>query len=60
MTTIYTIDVRLSVDVEQGEHGLFYATSPLIRGLLTVGASADEALAKVPAAIYDLSAAARS
>lgn len=41
------INIDLPIDVEQGDAGLFYVTSPNIRGLLVTGQTENEALDKV-------------
>lgn len=56
-TTISIDDFPL--DIEQGKSGLFYVTSPLVRGLLVSGRSENEALDAVPQTLLDLAAAAR-
>ena len=51
------IDIIFPIDVEQGEAGLFYITSPLVRGLLVTGRTENEALDKVQQALTDLAKA---
>lgn len=53
------IDIIFPIDIEQGKAGLFYVTSPLVRGLLVTGRTENEALDKVQQALADLDACAR-
>ena len=48
---------HIRVEVKEGKTGLFYATSPDLRGLLVTGRSADELERNIPEAIGDLSKA---
>ncbi len=51
-------DFRL--DIEAGNKGLHFATSPSLRGLLAVGRTREEAERNVPEALSDLYAAAQA
>jgi hypothetical protein len=50
--------IMLPLNIEKGKHGLFYITSPVIRGLLVATPTLDGALAEVQRAIDDLASAA--
>ena len=50
-------DFRLNI--EKGETGLYYATSPDVKGLLAVGATSEEATTMVPDALAELYKAAQ-
>lgn len=52
-----TTEVRLPIKVEQGEAGLWYVTSPLIKGLLVAAHSEVAALRKVQSALTDMARA---
>ena len=47
-----TFDIPLTID--EGNHGLFYVTSPMIKGLLISGATADEAIDKVQSVLQEM------
>jgi hypothetical protein len=46
-----TVSVFFPVDVQHADAGLFYVTSPLVRGLLASGKTEADALAKVSGAL---------
>lgn len=48
----------LRLEIEKGTTGLWFVTSPDVRGLLISGLTPDAALAAVPGALRDLAAAA--
>jgi predicted RNase H-like HicB family nuclease len=52
-----TIETTVAVDIEEGEAGGWYASSPMVKGLLLFGHSRDELLARIPGAIRELTAA---
>ena len=51
------IQATVAVDIERVKAGLWYASSPMIKGLLVAEHSREELLAKLPSAIGDLAAA---
>lgn len=52
--TIVTVLCGVPVEIERGEHGLYYGTSPKVRGLLVTGNTYDEVVEQVPRAIEEL------
>lgn len=54
---VHHCDANISVQVERGKHGLYYGTSPDVKGLIVAGDSVDDVLANVPKAVDDLRAA---
>ena len=48
----------LPIEIQKGEHGLFYIGSPLVRGLFVTGQTEEAALAKVDGALRELAKAA--
>jgi predicted RNase H-like HicB family nuclease len=44
----------IPIDVELGENGLYYGTSPAMKGLLVTGKTAEQVMEKVPAAIAEM------
>lgn len=52
------VTIRIPIDVEQGDAGLFYITSPLLKGLLVAERTEKEALASLPSRIEDMAVAA--
>jgi hypothetical protein len=52
-----TLSIEFPIDIEQGEAGLVYVTSPLVRGLLIARETEAEALAEAPQALADLTKA---
>jgi uncharacterized protein YuzE/predicted RNase H-like HicB family nuclease len=48
----------IPIEIEEGEHGLFYGTSPAMKGLLVTGDSVEHVMSRVPQAIEDMRAAA--
>jgi hypothetical protein len=50
--------VMLPLNIKRGEHGLFYITCPVIRGLLVAEPTFAKALAEVQTAIDELADAA--
>lgn len=59
MTTI-EIDAKIPIDIKQGDSGLFFGTSKLVRGLLVTGKSEDEVIRKAPGLLRDLSDACKA
>jgi len=57
MTTTSTYAVIVRVKVEEGKAGLFYATSPDLKGLLVAKPTLNELDEAIPRAISDLYAA---
>ena len=51
------VNFDVPVDVEEGDAGLWYVTSPLVRGLLVADKTEEAALARVPAALRELAGA---
>jgi hypothetical protein len=49
---------EISISIRRGEHGLYYATSPQLKGLLVAKSSVREVLERVPNAISELQAVA--
>lgn len=52
MKTFRVEDVELYI--EKGVHGLYYGTSPNIKGLLVTGGTQEEVIDKTPNAILEL------
>lgn len=52
--TEFWMPVEIVLDVEMTKSGLHVITSPLIRGLMVVGETREEALSKVEKSIRDL------
>ncbi len=52
------VTVRIPIDIEVGDGGLTYVTSPFIRGLLVAEKTEQDALDKLPNSIEDLASAA--
>lgn len=48
----------IPINIEEGQHGIFYGTSPAMKGLLVTGGSAQEVMDRVPQAIEDMRAVA--
>jgi predicted RNase H-like HicB family nuclease len=48
----------IPIDVELGENGLYYGTSPAMKGLLVTGKTAEQVMERVPSAIAEMRAAA--
>lgn len=48
-------DIPISIDL--GKHGLYYGTSPAVKGLLVIGNSVKDVMAKIPQALTELRAA---
>jgi predicted RNase H-like HicB family nuclease len=44
----------IPVNIELGEHGLYYGTSPALRGLLVIGDSVEQVRERIPAALEEL------
>ena len=55
-----SVTVRIPVDVEDGDHGLCYITSPFIKGLMVAEPTENLADNKVRDAIEDLACASAS
>jgi predicted RNase H-like HicB family nuclease len=51
------VTATIAVDIERDESGLWFVTSPMIKGLLAVAHSLDEARLGAPVAIDNLSLA---
>ena len=51
------VTIDLPVEIEHGETGLSYLTSPLITGLLIAGVSEDDVLRRVQGSIVNLTTA---
>lgn len=49
--------LTISVQIEKGSHGQYYATSHDLRGLLAIGISPDDLMDGIPEAITSLFAA---
>jgi len=56
-TSLMIDGVLINIEIEEGTSGLFFATSPEVRGLMVSGHSKEECIAKVPFALIDLKAA---
>lgn len=46
--------MKIQINIEQGEHGLYYATSPYIKGLLVAEVSVLKCLQALSNAYLDL------
>jgi predicted RNase H-like HicB family nuclease len=46
------------INIQLGEHGLYYGTSPHIKGLLVTGDSVEQVMGRVPGAIAEMRVAA--
>jgi predicted RNase H-like HicB family nuclease len=44
----------IPITIERGKHGLYYGTSPALRGLLVAGKSIKDVMARIPQAITEL------
>lgn len=44
----------ISIEIKQGEHGLYYGTSPNLKGLLIAGESPEGVVAQAPSVIAEL------
>lgn len=42
------------INIELGEHGLYYGTSPAMKGLIVIGDSPEQVMGRVPKAIEEL------
>ncbi len=51
------LDDRIPINIELGKHGLYYGTSPAMKGLLVIGDSIEEVMRRVPHAISEMRAA---
>lgn len=45
---------RIQINIETGEKGLWYATSPEVKGLLVAGTTLLECISAIPAALKDM------
>ena len=52
-----TVEAMVAVDIEEGLIGLWFATSPMVKGLLVVEHTRHELLSKIPGAITALAMA---
>lgn len=44
----------IPIEIELGEHGLYYGTSPAMRGLLVIGDSPEQVMERAPQAIEEM------
>lgn len=45
---------EIPINIELGEHGLYYGTSPAMKGLLVIGDSVKQVMERVPKAIEEM------
>jgi len=46
----------MPVNIRLGDHGLYYGTSPQLKGLLVTGDSVDQVMERVPSAVAEIRA----
>jgi hypothetical protein len=47
---------QIPIQIELGEHGLYYGTSTAVKGLLVIGDSVEQVMQRVPQAICEMRA----
>lgn len=48
---------QIPIQIDLGEHGLYYGTSTAVKGLLVAGNSVEEVMAMIPKALAEMRAA---